>query len=205
MSPQSICFVSIYRNSSNTTHKASVVPYRAFKTSDGDFLVGGGNDRLFGLLCKGLGKPEWTSDDRFITNDKRVENRNVLEPWIEEITKSKTTQEWLDIFDGTGLPYAKVNDLLDTVNHKHGMTDMSPNVSVANCNTVLARNMIQEIDHPACGPLKLINTPVKYSYSTPGIRIPPPTLGQDTDIVLKDILHKNEDDIKSLRTNGVVG
>lgn len=34
---------------------------------------------------------------------------------------TKTTQEWLDIFDGTGLPYAKVNDLMDTLNHEHGM------------------------------------------------------------------------------------
>jgi hypothetical protein len=33
---------------------------------------------------------------------------------------SKTTREWLEIFDGTGLPYAKVNDLMDTLSHEHG-------------------------------------------------------------------------------------
>lgn len=33
---------------------------------------------------------------------------------------SKSTQEWLDKFDGTGLPYAKVNDLMDTLTHEHG-------------------------------------------------------------------------------------
>ncbi|RNJ60287.1 hypothetical protein D7B24_008668 [Verticillium nonalfalfae] len=101
------------------TAHPSVVPYRAFKSSDGDILFGGGNDRLFAILAKGLGKPEWATDDRFATNSARVKYRGVLEKWIEEITRTKTTQEWLDIFDGTGLPYAKVNDLMDTTQHRH--------------------------------------------------------------------------------------
>jgi succinate--hydroxymethylglutarate CoA-transferase len=65
--------------------------------------------------------------------------------------------------------------------------------------------MVKEVDHPTCGPIKLINTPVKYSYSTPGIRSPPPTLGQHTDEVLKDNLGISEDDIRALRMDGVVG
>ncbi|EGY16986.1 formyl-coenzyme A transferase [Verticillium dahliae VdLs.17] len=97
----------------------SVVPYRAFKSSDGDILFGGGNDRLFAILAKGLGRPEWAADDRFATNSARVKHRDVLEKWIEDVTSTKTTQEWLDIFDGTGLPYAKVNDLMDTTQHRH--------------------------------------------------------------------------------------
>jgi len=112
---------------------ASVVPYRSFKTSDGDILFGGGTNRLFGILFEGLEKPEWINDERFAINSSRVEHRNILERWIEEITMSKTTQEWLEIFDGTGLPYAKVNDLMDTLNHDHGMFFLS------RLNTVEAR------------------------------------------------------------------
>ena len=65
--------------------------------------------------------------------------------------------------------------------------------------------MIQEIDHPSCGPVKLINTPVKYSRSTPGIRAAPPTLGQHTDEVLKGVLGINGDEIESMRNEGVIG
>lgn len=99
---------------------ASVVPYRAFKTKDGDILIGGANDRLFGVLSKCLGRPEWASDERFSTNPSRVENRDLLEKSIEDITMSRSTSEWLTEFESTGLPYAKVNDLKDTVEHPHG-------------------------------------------------------------------------------------
>lgn len=98
------------------------MPYRGFRTSDGDIMIGGANDRLFGILCECLGKPELATDERFSTNSSRVENRVVLEKWIEDITMSKTTQEWLERFEGTGVPYAKVNDLKDTLEHSHGMS-----------------------------------------------------------------------------------
>jgi succinate--hydroxymethylglutarate CoA-transferase len=64
--------------------------------------------------------------------------------------------------------------------------------------------MVKEVDHPECGPIKLVNTPVKYSDSKPGIRIPPPTLGQHTDEILADVLGMKSDEIEELRVEGVV-
>jgi len=103
------------------TSIASIVPYRAFKTADGDVLFGGGNDRLFRIMCEKLGVPNLPNDPRFLSNDLRVKNRNILEAMIEEITKAKTTQEWLDVFDGSGVPYAAINDIQTTLHHEHGM------------------------------------------------------------------------------------
>ena len=64
--------------------------------------------------------------------------------------------------------------------------------------------MVKEVEHPTCGPMKLVNTPIKYSYSEPSIRTPPPLLGQHTDEVLREILGMDDGDIKSLKAEGVV-
>ncbi|KAK4983577.1 hypothetical protein LTR66_008777 [Elasticomyces elasticus] len=170
------------------TAHPSIVPYKGFKTLDGDIMLGGGNDRLFGVLCERLGKPEWAKDEKFFTNNVRVKNRVELENMIEGITKTRTTKDWLVAFEGSGMPYAAINDIQGTLNHEH----------------VLARDMVKEIEHPTCGPMKLVNTPVKYSYSTPSIRTPPPTLGQHTDEILAEVLGMSRGDIDSLRSEGVV-
>ena len=69
---------------------------------------------------------------------------------------------------------------------------------------VLERGMVKEIDHPDCGPIRLVNTPVKYSHATPNkITQPPPTLGQHTDEILGD-LGLGKDAIHQLKQEGVV-
>jgi succinate--hydroxymethylglutarate CoA-transferase len=139
-------------------------------------------------LCAGLGAPELASDPKYVTNADRVKNRNELEPAIEAITTTKTTQEWLDTFEGKGLPYAAVNDVLDTLNHDH----------------VRARGMVQKVQHDYCGELEMVNTPVKYSEATPGIRTPPPVLGQHTDEVLTEILGLGPEEVEKLKVEGAV-
>ena len=64
--------------------------------------------------------------------------------------------------------------------------------------------MVTEVEHPTCGPIKLVNTPVKYSFSEPSIRTPPPTLGQHTDEVLAQVLGYSSDEIQNLRAEGVI-
>ncbi|KAL8825368.1 MAG: hypothetical protein Q9170_007818 [Blastenia crenularia] len=170
------------------TSHPSIVPYQSFKTQDGDILLGGGNDRLFGILCDKLGKSEWKSDKRFNTNSVRVANRVTLEALIEAETRTRTTGQWQELLNDSGMPYAAVNDIQATLNHEH----------------VLARDMVKEVEHPTCGPMKLVNTPVKYSHSEPSIRTAPPTLGQHTDEILSDILGMTGSDISGLRNKGVV-
>ncbi|KAJ4415906.1 hypothetical protein N0V85_002508 [Neurospora sp. IMI 360204] len=185
----SSCLVSGKKDSGRwgTAHP-SIVPYKAFETKDGDILLGGGNDRLFGILCDGLGRPEWKDDPKYKINAQRVANRVGLEAEIEKITKTKTTQEWLDIFEGKGMPYAAINDVFTTLTHEH----------------TLARNMVVEIEHEECGPIKMVNSPVKYSETSPTIRSPPPTLGQHTDEVLREHVGLSDEQIRQLKEKGVV-
>jgi succinate---hydroxymethylglutarate CoA-transferase len=170
------------------TAHPSIVPYKGFKTRDGDIMLGGGNDRLFGILCDKIEKPEWKIDSRFVTNDVRVQHRDELEDMIEAITKQKTTHEWLDILEGSGMPYAAINDVKDTLDHEH----------------IQARGMVTEVEHNSCGKIKVVGHPVKYSESIAGVRTPPPTLGEHTDEVLSSVLGLEKDAVKKLKETGVV-
>jgi succinate--hydroxymethylglutarate CoA-transferase len=69
---------------------------------------------------------------------------------------------------------------------------------------VLARDMVKEVDHPACGKIKMVNSPVKWSGCTPRIRRAPPTLGQHTDEILGETLGMGKEEIEVLRGDGVV-
>ena len=74
------------------------MPYGSFETADGHILFGGGNDRLFGILCTRLGRPELVSDARFNTNSARVQHRHLLECMIQGETRKKTTQVRMAIY-----------------------------------------------------------------------------------------------------------
>lgn len=170
------------------TAHPSIVPYQGFKTKDGDILLGGANDKLFGIMCQRLQQEQWSTDPRFTTNSARVKNRDELERLIQGVTMTKTTAEWLRIMEGSGMPYAAINDVKSSLEHEHSQ----------------AREMVKEVEHPDCGTLKLLNTPVKWSIATPSIRSAPPTLGQHTDEVLTSILGMASSKIKALKSEGVV-
>lgn len=114
-------------------------------------------------------------------------NRTALETLIEAETRKSTTSEWTKRFEGSGLPFAVVNDVKQTMEHEH----------------VQARGMVQTIAHPACGLIKVISPPVKYSRAEPSVRRPPPLLGEHTDEILGEIGF-SQGEIQELRGEKVV-
>ena len=58
--------------------------------------------------------------------------------------------------------------------------------------------MIEEIEHPTCGKIKMVGIPVKYSMTKPTIRLPPPLLGQHTNEILSELLQYSVSDIAKL-------
>lgn len=64
--------------------------------------------------------------------------------------------------------------------------------------------LIQEVDHPIAGKVKLVGPAVTYSYASNIVRSPPPALGQHTSEVLKNILKYSDDKIKNLIAQKIV-
>ncbi|KAJ1910530.1 hypothetical protein IWQ60_010610 [Tieghemiomyces parasiticus] len=170
------------------TSHPSIVPYRAFPTADGSIVVGGGNDRQFRVLCEHLGLPDLLNDPRYRSNRDRVQHRDTLEAAIGQRLRIQPTAHWLAVLSESGIPFAPVNNLEQTFKH--------PQVS--------AREIVQTVDHPVAGPVRLVGPAVKYSDTPATIRLPPPTLGQHTAEVLCELLALDPKEVERLRGDKVI-
>lgn len=115
------------------TGHPSIVPYEVFKTKDSSVVLGAVNNRQFKVMCERLGRKELAEDERFVDNDLRVKHRVELKQILDQSFAGKTTDEWLAVFEGSGMPYGPVNTLQKAFEHPQ----------------TAARDMVQTIDHEA--------------------------------------------------------
>jgi formyl-CoA transferase len=170
-----------------TAHE-SIIPYQVFQAKDRPIAIAAANHKLWVNFCKAVGREKWTDDPRFESNSKRVENRDVLLPLINELFLERTCAEWMDLLVQAAVPCGPVNDM------EHLFADPQ----------LQQRNMIVEVPHPTIGTLRLTGVPIKYS-DTPGtIRLHPPLLGEHTDEVLTDVLGCSPDRIETLKVQQVI-
>jgi crotonobetainyl-CoA:carnitine CoA-transferase CaiB-like acyl-CoA transferase len=101
----------------NGSGQAGIVPYRAYRTADGDLVVAAGNDGLFRKLCKVLGHPEWAEEPRFISNPARVENAAALYGLLEQCFVARGNYAWTVLLDEAGIPCAPVQDVAGMLAH----------------------------------------------------------------------------------------
>lgn len=170
-----------------TAHE-SIVPYQVFQTKDRPISIAAANQKLWINFCKVIGKEEWLNDPRFESNPKRVENRGVLLPLIEELFALKTCDEWMELLVSAAVPCGPVNDM------EHLFADPQ----------VRHRDMVAEVPHPTIGTLRLAGIPIKYSETPGSIRLHPPLLGQHTDEVLKQVLDCPPERIEKLKAEGSI-
>jgi crotonobetainyl-CoA:carnitine CoA-transferase CaiB-like acyl-CoA transferase len=168
----------------------SIVPYSVVKSADGFFILAVGNDSQFQKFCSFAGKAEWAADERFKTNPARVKNRVECYALVNGVTETKPTSYWMEGLEKLGVPVGPVNDI--------GQVFADPQV--------LARGMKVTMPHPSAGSgtVDLIGNPIKLSESPVDYKRPPPTCGQHTDEVLKELLFMEEKEIAELRGKGII-
>jgi formyl-CoA transferase len=170
-----------------TAHE-SIVPYQVFHTKDRPIAIAVANQKLWVSFCKLVGREDWLDDPRFESNPKRVENRDVLLPLIDELFTQKTCDEWMELLVGASIPCGPVNNM------QHLFADPQ----------VRHRDMIAKVPHPTIGSLRLTGIPIKCSETPAAVRLHPPLLGEHTDDVLVGTLGYSSGQIKALKEKGVI-
>lgn len=91
----------------------NIAPYgELFKTNNGDLITFAiGSDTHFSKLCSVLNVDELTNDSRFNSNQKRVQNRTVLQELLKAQISNRSTTDILDKLCVLHVPAGKVKDL----------------------------------------------------------------------------------------------
>lgn len=168
----------------------NIVPYRPYKTADGQIIIVVGNDQQFGRFCEIAGCAELAKDGRFQTNEMRVRNREQLAEILEPIVAGRPSAFWLKALEAQNIGCGPINNLEQVFNDPQ----------------VIAREMVHEMRHSAHGgtTVRLLASPIKMSETPVTYRHAPPLLGEHTAEVMSGTLGLNEAEIKDLCDRGVL-
>lgn len=168
----------------------NIVPYRPFKSADGQIIIVVGNDEQFRRFCKIAECPELANDPRFQTNETRVRNREDLAEILDPIVAARPSAFWLKELEAQSIGCGPINNLAQVFDDPQ----------------VIAREMVHEMRHSANGgttarllasPIKMSDTPVTYRHA-------PPLLGEHTVEVMSEILGLDDSEIEELCELGVL-
>ena len=164
---------------------ATIAPYDTFAAADGDFFLAVGNDEQFKRFCSAAGLPDLPNDPRFATNPARVEHREALAARLDPVLRTRPRGEWIPLLTESGVPCGDVRAVAETLADKQ----------------LLARQMIESVEHATIGVMKVLGVPIKLSDTPGSVRTAPPTLGQHTTAVLTELgLDASEiDDLRRAR------
>lgn len=149
-------------------------PYQAVRASDGYFVFGAANQKLWLQLIEAIGRQELQDDPRFSTNSARVEH---VAPLIEALAPTfltRTVAEWVDHLLAAGVPAGPIYDYHQSLASEQ----------------VAARKMVQDIPHPVEGSFKALGFAVKLDATPQAVRYPPPLLDEHGDQIRRELVEK---------------
>ncbi|MET4208601.1 CoA transferase [Bradyrhizobium sp. LA2.1] len=149
----------------------SLCPYQAFEASDGPIMIGVANDNLWRKFCGVAGLNAIVDDPKFRTNAERVKHRAETLQHVQSLIATNTVAHWNEALNEVGIPCSPINTLAQLLDHPHTKAD----------------KLIMQYDHPAAGRLNCVGHPVTFVGEERAPGLPPPTLGQHTDDVLKEM------------------
>jgi crotonobetainyl-CoA:carnitine CoA-transferase CaiB-like acyl-CoA transferase len=170
------------------TAHPNLVPYQAFQSSDGEFMLAVGNDRQFMAACNAIELPELAEDLRFSTMSARLANRSSLIPLLEERLQQRTTAAWLASLRDVGVPAGPINDIGEVLSNEHAVE----------------RQLVRHIRNGNDDPVPLVANPVDFSATPVCYQKAPPLLGEHTNEVLREWLGYSDAQIQALRKDDVI-
>jgi crotonobetainyl-CoA:carnitine CoA-transferase CaiB-like acyl-CoA transferase len=161
---------------------------RPYATRDGHICILVYTDRHWEAFFRIIGKPEQFHDDRFRNAAGRSRYFAEAYALMAEVLATRTTAEWLGIFQEADIPAVPMHDLDALIDDPH----------------LAAVGFFETLDHPTEGRIRVVGIPSRWSRSRLAIERHPPGLGEHTAEVLRET-GLSEAAIRRLAAEGAVG
>ena len=151
----------------------TTIPTGVFETSDGYINIAVAGQPMWNKFKALFADPEFDDAD-IDTPQLRSQNRKKVNALIGRHTKSRTSAEWIALFNKTGIPSGEINTI----------DKVFANPQVRHLG------MAADIVSQERGPTQMVAQPILMSRSKSKLRRPPPLRAQHTSEVLKEFGYK---------------
>lgn len=140
------------------------------------------------VFLEWLGSPEELCDPIFDDREIRKENRDLINPYVEQLCQRYTQRDIYLEGQGRHLPVSPMNTAGDFVEAEQ----------------TKVRGVFVEVDHPVVGRYRQAGALHKYTGAPTPVRRPAPLVGQHNEEVLVGELGLTHEDLASLRVAEVI-
>jgi crotonobetainyl-CoA:carnitine CoA-transferase CaiB-like acyl-CoA transferase len=171
----------------NTSPDSS--PSGLFHASDKSFIINCGTTKLFQRLFEAIGRPDIAEDPSFHARSERLARRDELFAILEDAFGKEPLAYWAPRLRQAGVPMGVVRNVAEAIE--------SPEVR--------DRQLLSRIPHPVLGWLPNVAPPLRMSGTPVRDPVAPPSVGEHTDQILKEVLGYDDATIERLREKGALG
>ena len=159
-----------------------------YETRDGYMTISTMGDKEWAALTRAVEQPELLDDSRFKSASLRDHNVDARLELVQSILITRTTQEWITLFEREEVPCAPALTRNEVIKHPQ----------------IVASEILIETDHPVAGRLRQTRTPARFEGTPTEIQRGAPRLGEHNLEILTE-LGFDETEIDALRANGAIG
>jgi len=163
------------------------IPTGVYPTADGNINIAASGQKMWEKLVAVLEAPELLENPDYATGAKRSANRDALNRELAERTRARTSAEWVELLNATGVPCGPI----------YTIDQMFADPQVRQLG------IAQAVESRALGRIELVGQPIKMSRTLSALVEPPPERGEHTDEILAEF-GLTEAEIDALRRDKII-
>ena len=163
------------------------VPTGVFKTSDGSINLAVAGETIWRRFAEAVDKRDWLEMEEFKDAKNRLKNRDYLNSLIEELTVTKSSNEWVEKLEKVGVPCGPINSIdkvFDDPQVKH-------------------LGIAQSVDTIPFGETQLVGQPFNLSRTPSSLKQRPPEKGEQNSDVLNE-LGLSDKELNDLKNQNII-